>query len=174
MSGGGIRAVAGDRPMRADPAPHNDPVAQSLPEADAPLPDPQSYEEVVALVAQNREAILFAHLERNVRPVRFEPGRLEINPSEHAPRNLSGNLAALLTKWTGRRWICAISSEAGEPSLAERRAAAKERSLAAAEAHPLVKAVRAQFPGAEIAAVRDRNEDLPLPVDTQSQGDDDA
>jgi len=116
----------------------------------------------------------FAHLERNVRPVRFEPGRLEINPSEHAPRNLSGNLAALLTKWTGRRWICAISSEAGEPSLAERRAAAKERSLAAAEAHPLVKAVRAQFPGAEIAAVRDRNEDLPLPVDTQSQGDDDA
>jgi DNA polymerase-3 subunit gamma/tau len=124
-------------------------------------------------VAQNREAILFAHLERNVRPVRFEPGRLEINPSEHAPRNLSGRLAALLTEWTGRRWIVAISSEAGEPSIAERRAADKQRALAAAEAHPLVKAVRQQFPGSEIAAVRERHAP-PAAPDTPAQGDDEA
>jgi DNA polymerase-3 subunit gamma/tau len=171
-SGGGMRAVAGDRTVRAS-SPQREPVAALQPEAvpDAELPNPQSYEEVVALVAQNREAILFAHLERNVRLVRFEIGRLEINPTEHAPRNLSGNLASLLTKWTGRRWICAISSEAGEPSIAERKAADKQRALDAAEAHPLVKAVRSTFPGAEIAAVRDRGG---LPGPAPVQGDDDA
>ena len=144
---------------------------QPAAEPDVELPNPQSYDEVVALVAQNREAILFANLERNVRLVRFEVGRLEINPTEHAPRNLSGNLAALLTKWTGRRWICAISSEAGEPSIAERKAADKQRALDAAEAHPLVKAVRSTFPGAEIAAVRERSG---LPGPASIQGDDEA
>jgi DNA polymerase-3 subunit gamma/tau len=173
---GGVRAASGDRAIRIQAAARQEPVAQATPQAlpePSPLADPQSYEEVVALVAQNREAILFAHLERNVRPVRFESGRLEINPSEHAPRNLSGRLAALLTEWTGRRWIVAISSEAGEPSIAERRAADKQRALAAAEAHPLVKAVRQQFPGSEIAAVRERHAP-PAAPDTPAQGDDEA
>jgi len=173
-SGGGMRAVAGDRSVRA-PSPQREPVAAlqpaATPEPTVELPNPQSYDEVVALVAQMREPILFANLERNVRLVRFEIGRLEINPTEHAPRNLSGNLASLLTKWTGRRWICAISSEAGEPSIAERKAADKQRALDAAEAHPLVKAVRSTFPGAEIAAVRERDG---LPGPASIQGDDDA
>ncbi len=177
LSGGGTRAVAGDRNVRAQSLPQREPVAilrpAAIPQPAADLADPQNFEEVVALVAQNREAILFAHLERNVRPVRFEPGRLEINPNEHAPRNLSGNLAALLTKWTGRRWICAISSEAGEPSIAERKAAEKQRALDAAEAHPLVKAVRTIFPGAEIAAVRERS-GLPASAEAPAQGDDEA
>ncbi len=174
-STGGMRAVAGDRNVRAQGIPQREPVAALQPATGpaADLADPQSYDEVVALVAQNREAILYAHLERNVRPVRFEPGRLEINPNEHAPRNLSGNLAALLTQWTGRRWICAISSEAGEPTIAERKAAEKQRALDAAEAHPLVKAVRSTFPGAEIAAVRERG-DLAVPVEAPAQGDDEA
>jgi DNA polymerase-3 subunit gamma/tau len=177
LPGGGTRAVAGERSARPQAVPQREPVArvleQATPQQQTPLADPQSYEEVVALVAQNREAILYAHLERNVRPVRFEPGRLEINPNEHAPRNLSGRLAALLTEWTGRRWICAISSEAGEPSIAERKAAEKQRALAAAEAHPLVKAVRAQFPGSEIAAVRERDA-LPGSAEPPAQGDDEA
>jgi DNA polymerase-3 subunit gamma/tau len=172
---GGARAVAGERAVRAQLATNEEPAvqasAENSPEAPpVPLADPDSYEAVVALVAEKREPILHAHLVRNVRPVRFEPGRLEINPSEDAPRNLSGRLAALLTEWTGRRWIVAISSDAGDPSIAERKAAEKERLLAAAEAHPLVKAVRAHFPGSQIAAVREL--DAPLLPDMPSQGDD--
>ncbi|MDZ4735278.1 MAG: DNA polymerase III subunit gamma/tau [Rhodospirillaceae bacterium] len=180
-SGGGARAVAGDRSGRsisaAEPRgePHNEPVAAIVPETTAPtvLADPQNYEEIVALVAERREAILHAHLMRNVRPVRFETGRLEINPNEHAPRNLSGRLAGLLGEWTGRRWIVAISSDAGEPSIAERNAAEKQRQLSAAESHPLVRAVRERFPGAEIAAVRERAGPA-VPSDPATQGDDDA
>jgi DNA polymerase-3 subunit gamma/tau len=179
-SGGGARAVAGERPARSTPAPEpqGEPVARHMPAGatqpdPATLADPQSYEDVVALVAEKREAILHAHLMRNVRPVRFESGRLEINPNEQAPRNLSGRLAGLLGDWTGRRWIVAISSDAGEPTIAERAAAEKERQLSAAEAHPLVRAVRERFPGAEIAAVRERGAAAPT-ADPTTQGDDDA
>jgi DNA polymerase-3 subunit gamma/tau len=176
-SGGGARAVAGERPARPTPAPEpqGEPVARAAATQPDPvaLADPQNYEDVVALVAEKREAILHAHLMRNVRPVRFESGRLEINPNEQAPRNLSGRLAGLLGDWTGRRWIVAISSDAGEPTIAERAAAEKERQLSAAEAHPLVRAVRERFPGAEIAAVRERGAAAPT-ADPTTQGDDDA
>jgi DNA polymerase-3 subunit gamma/tau len=176
-SGGGARAVAGERPARSTPAPEpqGEPVARSTATHldPAALADPQNYDDVVALVAEKREAILHAHLIRNVRPVRFEPGRLEINPNEQAPRNLSGRLAGLLGEWTGRRWIVAISSDAGEPTIAERKAAEKERQLSAAEAHPLVRAVRERFPGAEIAAVRERSAIAPT-ADPTIQGEDDA
>jgi DNA polymerase III subunit gamma/tau len=176
-SGGGARAVAGERPSRSIPAaePQGEPVASiaSAPSFVTPSADPKCYEDVVALVAEKREAILHAHLMRNVHPVRFEVGRIEINPNEQAPRNLSGRLAGLLGEWTGRRWIVAISSDAGEPTLAERKAAEKERELSAAEAHPLVRAVRERFPGAEIAAVRERA-GTPISADPAMQGDEDA
>jgi DNA polymerase-3 subunit gamma/tau len=128
--------------------------AQSQPAA-APPPEPQTFADIVALVAERREAILQAHLLNNVHLVRFEPGRLEIRPAEHAPRDLANRLGALLSEWTGRRWVVTISGEPGEPTLGEQAAAAKARERAEVAAHPLVQAAMAAFPGATIAAVRD-------------------
>jgi DNA polymerase-3 subunit gamma/tau len=136
-AGGGVAAAAKPQP------------------AAAPSPEPQSFADIVALVAERREAILQAHLLNNVHLVRFEPGRLEIRPTEHAPRDLANRLGAHLSEWTGRRWVVAISGEPGEPTLGEQAAAAKARERAEVDAHPLVQAALAAFPGATIAAVRD-------------------
>ena len=144
-----------DRPraMAGGGAVVSQPREQSAP---APAqPDPQSFPEVVALVGERREAILQAHLMNNVHLVRFEPGRIEFNPDEHAPRNLSNRLGTLLLEWTGRRWVVAISSEPGEPTLASQVARAEARDRMEIAAHPLVQAVLAAFPGATIDAIRD-------------------
>ena len=82
-------------------------------------PNPESFVDIVTLLGERREAILQAHLRNNVHLVRFEPGRLEFRPDEHAPRNLANRLGALLSEWTGRRWVVAISGEPGEPTLTE-------------------------------------------------------
>jgi len=119
-------------------------------------PMPQSFLDVVALFESRREAVIAAHLKANVRLVTFEPGRIEIRPIEAAPGNLTNQLGALLSEWTGTRWIVAISQAEGAPSLAEeeeRRARALRHEVAA---HPLVRAVLDTFPGATIAAVRER------------------
>jgi DNA polymerase-3 subunit gamma/tau len=142
--------------------------AQSQPAA-AP-PEPQSFAEIVALVAERREAILQAHLQNSVHLVRFEPGRLEIRPGEHAPRDLANRLGALLSEWTGRRWVVAISGEPGEPTLGEQAAAAKARERAEVAAHPLVQAAMAAFPGAAIEAVRD----LGAAIETVTDGEGEA
>jgi DNA polymerase III subunit gamma/tau len=123
------------------------------PTAQASLPDPKTFEEVVALFAAKREGILHGLLLNSVHLVRFEPGRIEINAPD-TPRDFAPKLMALLERWTGRRWVVALAREAGAPTLAEQAAARIARQKAQAAQHPLVAAVLAAFPGSAIEAVR--------------------
>src|SRR5207237_9226381 len=95
--------------------------ADSTPSA-AFEPVPQSFLEVIELFDRRREAVIAAHLKANVRLVSFEPGRIEIRPTEAAPGNLTNQLGQLLGEWTGTRWIVAVSQAEGAPSLAEEEA----------------------------------------------------
>ena len=132
--------------------------------------NPESFPAVVALLGERREAILQAHLKNNVHLVQFELGRIEFRPDEHAPRNLANRLGALLSEWTGRRWVVAISGEPGEPTLAQQEAAADRQERAEVNAHPLVQAAMAAFPGATIEAIRD----LAAAIEPPSEGDPEA
>jgi DNA polymerase-3 subunit gamma/tau len=57
--------------------------------------------------------------------------------------------------------VVSVSSEAGEPTLAEQDAAAAAQQRGEVMAHPLVQAVLATFPGATIEAVHDRSRPAP-------------
>jgi DNA polymerase III subunit gamma/tau len=134
--------------------------------APQPLPDappgaelaamPQSFAEIVALFDARREAVIAAHLKANVRLVSFEPGRIEIRPTDAAPGNLTNQLGAFLGEWTGSRWIVAVSQAEGAPTLAEEEARRESVLRNEVAANPLVRAVLETFPGATIAAVRER------------------
>jgi len=120
-------------------------------------PMPQSFAEVVALFDKRREAVIRSHLREHVHLVTFEPGRIEFRPDEGTPGNLANRISQLLGEWTGERWLVARSEAApGEPTLREQEER-RERDLRNEVAqHPLVQAVLETFPGATIAAVRDR------------------
>ena len=90
----------------------------------------------------------------DVRVVRFEDGSIEISLSPRASPQLAQNLMRRLQEWTGRRWIVAISNEAGAPSIHERREAEAAAALKGVQTLPLVQKVLDNFPGAEITAVR--------------------
>jgi len=117
---------------------------------------PQSFAEIVALFDTRREAVIAAHLKANVRLVSFEPGRIEIRPTDAAPKNLTNQLGAMLGEWTGSRWIVAVSQAEGAPTLAEAEARRESVLRNEVASHPLVRAVLETFPGAMIAAVRER------------------
>jgi DNA polymerase III subunit gamma/tau len=143
----------------------------------APLPQPQSFAEVVALFDKQREAVLRSHLVAHVHLVRFAPGHIELRPAVGAPSNLPNRLSQLLTQWTGTRWIVSVSSEEGAPTLRE-QAEARDASLRSEVArHPLVRAVLESFAGARIEAVRElgageaRSEPLDAPEE-RNEGDD--
>ncbi len=123
----------------------------------APVVEPTSviasFEEVLALAAERREAVLLSHLEKDLHLVSFEPGRIEFNPSAEAPADLANRLSGFLNEATETRWIVSVSAEPGQPTSLEQRAVA-ERTLKSEMAdQPLVKAVMETFPGATITNI---------------------
>jgi DNA polymerase-3 subunit gamma/tau len=124
-----------------------------------------SFRDVVALVREQKEAMMHAHLLHSVHLVRFAPPVIELRPQPDAPRDLSAKLAALLTEVTGTRWTIAVSAGIGEPTLADQGNTADTARKTAAADHPLVRAIMAAFPGARIDTVHDKTaDDYGLPV----------
>ena len=161
----GDPAAAAPRPLASAPQSSTAAVAVPLPAAEpvnpAPIaaacdPMPQNFAEVVALFDEKREAVLRAHLMAHVHLVHFEPGRIEFRVGDEAPRDLANRLGQLLGEWTGARWVVAVSSAEGEPSLRQQEESRDRALLNEVAKHPLVRAVLETFPGATIAAVRER------------------
>lgn len=126
----------------------------------APVPQPQpsvrlaSLHDVAALASEKRDIRLKLAVEKQLRPVRFEEGRIDVQPTKDAPYDLPQELARKLSDWTGIRWVVALSRDEGGPTIAEEREAARDRLVTDARADPLVAAVLRRFPGAQIVDVR--------------------
>jgi DNA polymerase-3 subunit gamma/tau len=125
-----------------------------------PAPTPiviARFDDLIALAAQRRDLAVKLALERDVRLVRCEHGRLEIALEKTAAATLVSDLSRKLSQWTDRRWVVIVSTEQGEPTVKARNDARQAELKIGVRADPLVQAVLARFPGAEIVGVRERN-----------------
>jgi DNA polymerase-3 subunit gamma/tau len=112
------------------------------------------FEDLIALAAQKRDLAVKTALERDVRLVRCEDGRLDIAPERSAAKTLVNDLARKFSQWTGRRWMVVVSAEPGQPTVRAQVEARQAELKTDVRAEPLVQAVLARFPGAEIVDVR--------------------
>ena len=105
------RAAARVRPRRAAAAAAAAPAHRSrrvrAPQAE-PLPDPQTFDQTVALIGEKRDIGLQMDVERYVRPIAFKPGAITFEPVPGAPAR-SGPAAGLAAEGMDR------------PHLADRR-----------------------------------------------------
>jgi DNA polymerase-3 subunit gamma/tau len=149
-------------------APTNEPVArlgEATPAAE-PVVTLGRFEDLIALAAEKRDLTIKTSLERDVRLVRFEEdGQLEISVLPSAPKTLVGDLSRKLALWTGRRWMVAVSSEEGAPTVRQQMEAQKAELMQGVRADPLVQSVLNRFPGAEIVDVRKTAPAPELPTD---------
>ncbi len=150
--GNALRAPAEDAEPGAEPVASAPPAVPSLDYE----PMPQSFAEVLALFDRRREAVLRSQLASYCHLVHFEPGRIEFRPADGAPRALANQLGQLLGEWTGARWLIAVSEAAGEPTLLQQGESRDRELRNEVTGHPLVQAVLETFPGATIAAIRER------------------
>ena len=126
-------------------------LAQDL---DAALARYPTFDHVVDLIRANRDVKLLVDVETTLRLAAYQPGRIEFAPTETAPRDLAQRLGGRLQQWTGNRWAVTVVNEAQTPTIAEVRDAEDIALKAAAETHPMMQAVLAQFPNAKITAIR--------------------
>ncbi|MXU64196.1 DNA polymerase III subunit gamma/tau [Oceanomicrobium pacificus] len=135
------------------------------------------FEDVVQLIAKRRDMKLLMEVENHIRLVSYTPGRIEFEPTGDAPPDLAARLSGRLQGWTGVRWGVSIVSSGGGQTIAEERNAHRNDLQGRALAHPMVQAVMAAFPGAQIKDVGtgvepdDGNEDI-LPIDPEAMADD--
>jgi DNA polymerase-3 subunit gamma/tau len=157
---GGPRSVLAAARPSAEPVPMP---AAADPTAAAPSIAIARFEDLIALAARMRDLTVRTALERDVRLVRFEDGKLEIGLEPGAPRTLVNDLSRKLAEWTGRRWMIVVSAEPGAPTVKSQAAAQKAELMRGVRADPLVHAVLTRFPGAEIVDVRRRGVDAMPP-----------
>jgi DNA polymerase-3 subunit gamma/tau len=122
-------------------------------EQQAPTLTLDTFTEVVALVAEKRDIGMKLALERDVRLVRCDDGRLELALEPNAARTLVHDLQQKLGAWTGKRWVVVVSKEPGEPTLRAQAAAHQAEMERGVQSDPLVQTVLNRFPGAKIVGV---------------------
>jgi len=142
-------------------------VSASVAASDEPKAAPRAmarFEDLIALAAERRDLAVKTALERDVRLVGFEDGKLEISLDPAAAKTLVNDLSRKLGEWTGRRWMVVVSAEPGSPTVRAQLDAHKSELMHGVRSDPLVRTVLERFPRAEILDVRRRAPDpAPLP-----------
>jgi DNA polymerase III subunit gamma/tau len=136
------------RPRNEEPAPAS---TAAPPEAIAIT----SFADIVATAVSHRDIRLKIDLERHARPIRIEPGVVELALEPGAPTGLPGALSQALEAWTGRRWMVLVASSGGAKPLAQQAHDRREGLLRVARQDPVVQQVMARFPDAEILEVKE-------------------
>jgi DNA polymerase-3 subunit gamma/tau len=131
----------------------SEPVAQRA-ESAQPSRSLERFADIVALAAEKRDLSMKTALERDVRLVGMEDGRLEIALEPGASRAIVQDLSRKLSDWTGRRWMVVVSAEPGAPTLKAQADARQAELEIGVRGDPLVQAVLGRFPGAQIVGVR--------------------
>ncbi len=109
-----------------------------------------SYEDVVKLFEERREAMLAAHLINDMQFVSFAQGRIEVHPVSHIAADVPARINRRLQEWTGQRWNLVYSEAEGAVTIREQRQLAATQAREYAMSHPKVQAVLEVFPEATV------------------------
>ena len=79
-----------------------------------------SFEELINICGEKKEAKLKYELEKNVNLVSFEKNRIEISFNNNLDKNFVRDISLKLFEWTEQRWLITFSKTKGELSIKEK------------------------------------------------------
>ena len=118
-----------------------------------------SFQELVDLTNQHKEIELKFDLERNVRLVKFDQGKIDISFNESLSKDFIKNLSLKLNEWTGKRWMITLSKEEGETSIYETKNQLKEEIFKDIKQTEAYKKILEAFPDAELIDVQEEDQE---------------
>ena len=117
-----------------------------------------SFSDLLNLSEKNKEIELKYDLERNVRLVKFEDGKIDINFNENLNKSFIKKLSQCLYEWTGKRWIITLSKNENLKTFHEQNIEKKEKILVDEKKGKVFKDFTEAFSDAELIDVRNENE----------------
>lgn len=114
-----------------------------------------SFEKLVEITNHKKEIELKFDLERNVRVIKFEKGKIDISFNEKLSKNFVRSLTEKIKLWTGERWIISLSKETGKNTIFENKEIYKKKLLHEALESEVYKKIKENFPDAELSDVEE-------------------
>lgn len=108
---------------------------------------PENFQDILKLVAQSREPLLYSNLMQDVHLVEFNVGKIILRLGEKAPVTLPKQLQDLLSQRTGKPWLVDIVSEGGAATIVEQKRQQQQQAEQSALEHPVIQEMIVQFPG---------------------------
>ena len=97
-------------------------------------------------------------LERNVKLVRFENGKIDINFNENLNKNFIKKLSQSLYQWTGKRWIISLSKEENIKTFHQNKIDEKESTIIKEKNSETFQEMLKAFPDASLLEVKNEDE----------------
>ena len=119
----------------------------------------QSFQDLLDLTNKYKEIELKFDLERNVRLVKFEQGKIDISFNENLSKDFIKNISNKLNEWTGKRWIISLSKDEGETTVYEKKNLQKKELLEQMKQSEIYKKIMATFPDIELVDVKDEGQE---------------
>ena len=116
-----------------------------------------SFQDLIDLANKQKEIELKFDLERNVRLVKFEQGKIDISFNENLSKDFIKNISFKLHEWTGKRWIISLSKDEGETTVFDKKNKIKSELLEEMKQSETYKKIIEIFPDAELIDVKEED-----------------
>ncbi len=114
-----------------------------------------SFQDLIIQATKEKEIELKYDLERNVKLVSFNRGKIDISFNEKLNKNFIKTLAEKLLQWTNERWIISLSKNTEAKSIFEKNLETKKKQIDNFNNSETAKEIKKAFPDAELIDFQD-------------------
>ena len=114
-----------------------------------------SFQDLINLANKEKEIELKYDLERNVKLVSFNRGKIDISFNEKLNKNFIKNLTEKLLSWTGERWIISLSKNNEAKSIYEKNLEYKSNKIEEFKKSKIALDVQKVFPDAKLIDLKE-------------------
>ncbi len=119
----------------------------------------KSFQDLIEISKKERELELKFDLERNVKLLSFNRGKIDISFNEKLNPGFIKNLTEKLLLWTGERWIISLSKNENAKSLYEQNMQKKSAKLEEFKKSDFSKKIEEAFPDIKLIDIQEDNDD---------------
>ncbi len=109
-----------------------------------------SFQDLINLAIKEKEIELKYDLERNVKLVSFNRGKIDISFNEKLNKNFIKNLTEKLLLWTGERWVISLSKNSNAKSIYEKNQEDKNNMIDEFKKSKVALDMQKAFPDAKL------------------------
>ena len=114
-----------------------------------------SFQDLIIQANKEKEIELKYDLERNVKLVSFNKGKIDISFNEKLNKNFIKNLTEKLLLWTGERWIISLSKNADAKSIYEINQEDKSNKIEEFKKSKIAQDIQKAFPDAKLIDLKE-------------------